>query len=145
MDLVIRFWSLKKKQTVVQYIGSLLFGHATASTVTKELLDFIAQNGLPLSRLLAVSSDGPNVNKAITEQINKALSEAHLPIMVEIGTCNLHKVHNHNAFGKSLQLFGRDAEELTLKLFYRFKHSAARRSDFKAVQFHLDLDDVFHL
>jgi hypothetical protein len=52
-------------------------------------------------------------------------------------------VYVKECFAKSLVVFGRNAEELTLKLFYWFKHSAARRSDFEEIQFHPDLDDIF--
>ena len=76
-------------------------------------------------------------------QVSKALTDSHLPVLVDIGSCNLHKVHN--AFGRSLLIYGKDAEELALKLFYWFKHSAARREDFKAIQFELELEDVFLL
>ena len=72
---------------------------------------------------------------------NEELTDSHLPVMVDIGSCNLHKVHN--AFGKGLDVFGHDAEDLALKLFYSLKHSAARREDLKIVQFALELDSVF--
>ena len=51
----------------------------------------------------------------------------------------------HNASGKGLAVFGHDAEDLALKLFYWFKHSAARWEDLKIVQFALELDSVFLL
>ena len=83
-----------------------------------------------------LASDGPNANKTIMTQVSKALTDSHLPALVDIGSCNLHKVHN--AFGRSLQIYGKDAEELALKLFHWYKHSAARREDFKAIQFELE-------
>jgi hypothetical protein len=81
-------------------------------------------------------SDGPNVKKTITTQVSKALTDSHLSVLVDIGSYNLHKVHN--AFGRSLQIYGKDAEELALKLFHWYKHSAARHEDFKAIQFELE-------
>jgi hypothetical protein len=143
MDIIVRFWSLERNKVVVHYLGSIFFGHAKAKTVTCALLDFLTENSLPLNRLLSLSSDGPNVNKSIGNQVNKILTDSHLPILVDIGSCNLHKVHN--AFGRSLSVYGKDAEELALKLFYWFKHSAARREDFRGVQLDLELDDLFLL
>jgi len=139
MDLVVRYWSSERNGVVVHYLGSVFLGHAQASIVSTKLLDIIAEKKMPLNNLLSLSFDGPNVNKAIEAQINKALTDSRLPPLVDIGSCNLHKVHN--AFGKGLASFGKDAEDVTLKLFYWFKHSAARREDFKGVQFQLDLDD----
>src|SRR6266516_4612807 len=94
-----------------------------------------------ISKLLSLSSDGPNVNKAIQALVSKQLIDSHLPALIDIGFCTLHKVHN--AFGKGLAVFGNDAEELGVKLFYWFKHSAARREDFRDVQIDFDVDDVF--
>ena len=143
MDIIIRYWSLEQNKVVVHYVASLFFGHAEAKTVTKQLLGALADNGLPVNKLLALSSDGPNVNKAITNLINKELADSHLPMMIDVGSCNLHKVHN--AFAKGLTVFGHDAEDLALKLFYWFKHSAARREDLQSVQFALELDSVLLL
>jgi len=140
LDVILRYWSLEQNKVVVHYVASLFFGHAEAKTVTKQLLGALADNGLPVNKLIALSSDGPNVNKAITNLVNKELTDSHLPMMVDIGSCNLHKVHN--AFAKGLVVFGQDAEDLALKLFYWFKHSAARREDLQIVQFALELDSI---
>jgi len=43
------------------------------------------------------------------------------------------------------QCYTRLVEDLILKLFYWFKHSAARREDYKTVQISLQLDEVFLL
>ena len=68
----------------------------------------LADNGLitvPINKLIALSSDGPNVNAAITNLVNKELTDSHLPMMVDIGSSSLHKVHN--AFAKGLATFYR--------------------------------------
>ena len=140
MDLVIRYWSTKYNRIVIHYIGSIFFGHAKASTVSSKLLDFIADDNIPLNMLLSLSSDGPNVNKAIEAQMNKKLTECKLPTLLYIGSCNLHKVHNSCA--KSLTVFGKDAEQLVIKLFYWFKHSAARQEDYRTVQYNVDLGEL---
>ena len=143
LDIIVQYWSSENKRIVVHYLGSLFFGHATAEVVSDKLLEFISTKGLPLCRLLSVSSDGPNVNKAIETRLNKALVDANLPLLVDIGTCTLHMVYN--AFGKGIQSFGHDAQDFTVKLFCWFKHSAARREDFKVHQLEEELNDVFLL
>jgi len=50
-----------------------------------------------------LSSYGPNMNAAITNLVNKELTDSHLPVMVDIGSCNLYKMHN--AFAKRLATF----------------------------------------
>jgi hypothetical protein len=93
--------------------------------------------------LLSVSSDGPNINKSILRKLNRELTEAKLPLLINIGSCTLHAIHN--AFGKYLVAFGSDAEDLVLKLFYWFKHSAGRREDYRFVQIELELNHLFFL
>ena len=90
MDIVLRYWSVQKKGVIVHYLGSSYFGRADAATGAKELLESLSRNGLPLNKLLALSSDGPNVNKAVSNQVNKELNESMLPSLMDIGTCNLH-------------------------------------------------------
>lgn len=143
MDLVIRYYSTLRKKVVVHYLDSAFFGHATADTVTSTLINTLASHRLPVSKLLNLSSDGPNVNKSIIAQVNKQLTDAKLPVLVNIGSCNLHKVHN--AFARGIAVFGRNAEELSVKLFYWFRNSAARREDLTDIQFDLNVDEVFFL
>ena len=66
MDIILRYWSVEQNKVVVHYVASLFFGHAEAKTVTKHLLEALADNGLPVNKVIALSSDGPNVNTAIT-------------------------------------------------------------------------------
>ena len=140
-DLVVRYWSNQQQRIVVRYFDSLFFGHAQASMVVSSMLENLANNGIPLNRLLCLSSDGPNVNKSIATMINKHLNDAHLPPLVDTGMCNLHVLHN--AFGKGIQVFGCDAEKLAIELFYWFKHSAPHREDFKLMQITNDMEETF--
>jgi len=55
------------------------------------------------NKLIVLSSDGPNVNAAMTNLVNKELTVSYLLMMVDIGSCSLHKVHN--AFAKGLAPF----------------------------------------
>ena len=67
MDVLIRYWSEAKREVVVQFLKAILFGHAKGNTVSKAILDALQEAGyqVPLSKLLNLSSDGPNVNKTI--------------------------------------------------------------------------------
>ena len=57
---------------------------------------------------------------------------------VDVGACNIHIVHN--SFGKGLDKYGKDAEQLLIDLHSLFKYSAARRQDYKNLQLNLDLE-----
>ena len=143
LDIVIRYWSNERNRIVVRYFDSLFFGHAQADTVVQELLKTLTDNGIPLNKLLCLSSDGPNVNKSIAAKVNKELNEAGLLSLINVGMCNLHAVHN--GFGKGLDSYGGDAEKLAVELYYWFKHSAQRRQDFHLVQIAFDMEKHFFI
>lgn len=63
---------------------------------------------------MALCSDSPNVTKAIWRNTNESLVEANQPALVDISTCNLHVIHN--SFGKGVDVYGRDVEELAIDL-----------------------------
>jgi len=57
--------------------------------------------------------------------------------------CNIHVVHN--AFGKGLDKFEREVEELAIDLHSLFRYSSARREDFKFVELQLDIEQNMFL
>ncbi|GBM15330.1 hypothetical protein AVEN_210955-1 [Araneus ventricosus] len=57
---------------------------------------------LPIKKLLMLGSDGANVNKAVFKIFDHRLKSEVGEGLVNVGTCNLHIVHN--AFGEGLQL-----------------------------------------
>ena len=57
---------------------------------------------------------------------------------MDVGTCNIHIVHN--SFGKGLDKYGKDAEQFVIDLHSLFKYSAARREDFRKLQLNLDVE-----
>jgi len=42
------------------------------------VFEAVADNGLPVNKRIALSSDGPNVNAAITNLVNQELTDSHL-------------------------------------------------------------------
>ena len=49
----------------------------------------------------------------------------------------LHVVHN--AFGKGLEKYGKEVDQLCLHLHAVFKHSAVRREDYQQLQFDMEV------
>lgn len=117
LDIYVRYWSTIKDIVVCRYFKSLMFGHAIATNVSENLVEVLAKEKLDLKRMIALGSDGPNVNKSIYRNVEKKVTENYgNPGLQdwEIGTCNLHVVHN--AFGKGLKEFGSEVEELLIDL-----------------------------
>ena len=94
MDMIVRYWSCTRKKVTDHCLCSIFFGHAFTVTVADKILEVLDKRSLPLNILLSVSYDGPNVNKFIDAKLSKVLSEAELPVLIDIGSCTLPMVHN---------------------------------------------------
>ena len=101
-------------------------GHANAEQLKATIMD--ALSVLYHDKLLQLSSDSPNVMKALQK---KAIQDINKDI-VDIGTCNIHKTHN--AFSAAYEAFDSSIETLGLEVFQCFKHSAAKREDYELAQ-----------
>lgn len=141
LNIQIRYWSKMRNEVCVRFYKALMFGHAEGATVAGRMMETLQEDGVKLQNLSCLSSDGPNVNKTIWMHVQKELTDAGHNGLIQIGSCNIHVVHN--AFRAALCEFGKDAEELAIDLHTFFKLSAARREDFSAVQLDLELKEEF--
>jgi hypothetical protein len=94
----------------------------------------LQENGfqIPLSKILNIGSDGPNVNKTIWNFINEHLKDVGFKGLLPFIPCNIHTAHN--AFRGGISVYGSKAEEMAIDLFYYFKHFPCRREDFSKCQ-----------
>ena len=122
------------------FYTSLFFGHAEGDKVAEEMYDSMPVDGLPVNKLATPIRDGPNVNKTIFRKVNERISQDHpnFPDLVDLGSCTIHMVHN--AFGKALEQYGKDTDQLYTDLHSLFKYSAARHEDFKELLIEMDLE-----
>lgn len=139
MDILIWFYSSKSGSVQVQFLKAVMFGHAFADTVKDAILDVLTELELPVSNILSIAADGPNVNKAIKKKLDMVIVDACGKGLVDIGFCNLHVVHN--SFRKGLDKYGSTAEDLCINVFYFFKRSSTRREDYQKIQEELALDE----
>ncbi|KAG1669721.1 Transmembrane and coiled-coil domains protein 1 [Nymphon striatum] len=125
--ILIRFWS---EEISVRVLQTLFFGHAKGKDVAKKIVDPLPKAGylLPLSRLMSLSSGGPNVNKTIWNAVNQALLDGGLPGLMLFIPCNIHVAHN--AFHAGINVYGEASEELATDLFYWLKSSPCRKNDY---------------
>lgn len=104
LQVLIRFWSEDKNMVVSSHLQTFFIGKATGEIIASKLNEAIHNAQLPKSKLLMLGSDGPNVNKTVQRIINDELIASGRPKMIDVGTCNVHTVHN--AFLKGLTTFG---------------------------------------
>ena len=127
MDIAIRFFIKNTEQCETRYLPSVfLDGRPTAENLLKHLLKGLQSWNLDGSKMTQISMDGPNVNIKLYRLLKDSLGEASK--LIDIGTCGLHVVHGslqsgHKASGWSVNSF-------LIGLYYLFKDSPARRSDY---------------
>ena len=91
MDLLVRYWSERDNAVKVKCLTSMMFGHATADLVVKEMLQTFEQLTLPLSLMLSLGMDGPDVNKSIHSKLNTVKKDKGWKQLVSCPTsCLIH-------------------------------------------------------
>lgn len=134
MDLTVRYWSPTHNDVWVNFYTSLFFGHAEGEKVADRIYQAIMKDDLPVRKLCNLVRDGPNVNKTIFRKLEEAITADNPDSngFVDLGSCILHNVHN--AFGKGLEEYGKDIDQLCLDIHSLFKYSAAGREDYRNLQ-----------
>jgi hypothetical protein len=93
LDLLLKYWSVKKQCVVTRYYKSILLGHAPAHIVRDSILDSFRTDGINIKHLLMIGRDNPNVNKAIERLIDIELKKVGGELL-KIGSCQIHVIHN---------------------------------------------------
>ena len=132
LQFQVRFWSEDLKEITCRHLQTVFIGHATADDIVKQIETVLTNANLSIDKLFMLGSDGPNVNKKVNSIINKQVLDIRGIGLIDIGTCNLHLIHN--AFLKGLQEFGDTASELITDLYHYFKKFPSRWADFEGAQ-----------
>ena len=77
MDLLLRYWDEKINLVVTKYLRSLNFCRAGATDLASMMLDVIDgdEHDIDWRKLFFLSSDGPNINKAVYRNLNENLKK----------------------------------------------------------------------
>ena len=113
---------------------SSFLGHARAEDLKESIVNALSKDCLPLVKLLHIGCDGPNVNKSLKRQLNESIVELGGKPLVDIGSCNLHILHNgfHAGLASVDQNWGID--EFLSDVFTFFKKYPSRSEDMSRVQ-----------
>ena len=89
----------------------------------------LSEDGLSLTKLIMLSSDGPNVKKSLKIKLNDEVKQLGGQALVDIGSCTLHIAHN--SFRSGIAAVGSlEIDEFLMDVFYRFKNFPARKEDY---------------
>ena len=138
LDILIRYWSNERKQIVLKYLTSVLFGRASGIDILLNIFQAIKETGLPLDKLFKTSSDGSNINKTVWREINDTLKKEGFSGLIPQTTCYLHIVHN--AFCKGLNILREESEELASNMHYWFKNAPCKHEDFLKLEQEMNME-----
>ena len=110
----------------------------SAEKLSSEILECIESDNIPLSNIVAVNRDGPNVMKATLTKLKRKM-----PHLIDIGSCNLHGVHN--AASKAVQEFSISPSEVILAIQKFFHDQALRREEINVISNLFDGSDNVNL
>ncbi|KAH6922186.1 hypothetical protein HPB50_010792 [Hyalomma asiaticum] len=133
LDVLVRYFSVKAQDVVVEHLQSFHMVHATADELFSCVSDSLSE--LPKNNMVCFFSDGPNVMKCLKRKIKAELS----PNMIDIGECGLHKVHN--AFAAALDTFCQEVDSIVTDIHQYFK-CATRHADIEDLQQKLGLPQL---
>ncbi len=128
----VRYWSDRQNEIVSAHLKTIFIGKATGEEIKEKLLTAIDCSNLPLTNVLMLGSDGPNVNKKVSRLINEEILLARGKKLIDIGSCNIHTIHN--AFQKGIAELGENASELIIAVYYFFKGWPSRLEEFAVIQ-----------
>ena len=65
LDLHVRYWSHITHEVVLKFMKVISLDHATGNAPFLEITNGLQNERVPISKLLSLASDGPNVNKTV--------------------------------------------------------------------------------
>jgi len=112
LQVSIQYWSEHEEKIVFKHLETFFIGKATGDILADNLLNVLKNADLTLTKLLMLARDGPNVNKKVQSIINVVVQKKRGTSLLDIGSCNLHIVHN--AFRKGLETFLADVGDMVI-------------------------------
>lgn len=137
LQIAVRYWSDRKKQIDCQHLQTFFIGSATGEVLVEKINAALENASLPRQKLVALGSDGPNVNKKVERLINDELIAIRKKNLFNIGTCNIHLLHN--AFLSGIVKLGENASELVTSIHDFFSGWPSRCEDLSTLQTEMNI------
>lgn len=123
LDILLRFWEHDRVES--RYYTSDFLGHAAAIDLVKSFAANV-ENKIGFRHLIQISMDGPNVNWATFDRLQKKLQLEYSSKLLNVGSCGIHIVHN--AFKAAISKTGWDLSH-KLSALHTWDETPARRED----------------
>ena len=123
MVVQIRYWCENSNMVKVRYWDSQFQYGAPADTLLNSLN--ISLSKLDTSKMIQLSMDGPNVNRAILKGMQKEREELEIPVLEDVGSCGLHVVSG--AFQNGVKSSEWDLDKVLRAMWKLLDKSPARR------------------
>ena len=129
MDLHIRYWNEIENKVGSRYYSSEFLGKTAAVNLLDSFIKCLSK--LDKSKLIQVSSDGPNVNLAFLKLLNEKRKDEELCKLIDIGTCGLHVLHGSFKHGEEKSEW--KLKKLLSSRYKIFHESPSRRADYELI------------
>lgn len=139
MDIIVRFFDDSKNKVMTQYLSSLFLGHCTAFNLLESFKHCLHNLGLPISKIIQVETDGPNVNLKFLKDFNEHLQIEKSNVLLDVGTCSLHILNG--CYKTALSKSEWEINDFLRSAYYLFHDFPSRRADYQ----HLSGSSLFPL
>lgn len=133
MDVLIRFYDETKHEVTTHYLTSAFLSTASAIDILNAFKASLNSVPIPLSKILQVSMDGPNVNWSFMEKLTSemAIDTDNGPAILNMGSCGLHVIHGAFQTGHCTGKW--NVNQILNCAYYAFADSPARRASFTCI------------
>lgn len=132
LQVSIRYWSEKARRVVFHHLETFFIGIATGNILSEYILSSIKHAELSLNKMVMLASDGPNVNKNVSQKISAKVKDERGQGLLNIGYCNLHIVHS--CFEVALPSHGQEVLDMVISVYTFFNDYRSRCEAYSNIQ-----------
>ena len=122
MKLHIRYWSLVHNEVWIRYYTSEFFGHAEGATVASAIVSAFRSDNVPLTQLLTLGSDRPNVNKTIWRKMEQKIRKVY-PGFQGLADVSSRHIRVLGQFQINKKLTSKQTQQTQQQTFPSFPHN----------------------
>ena len=128
--ILVRYWDQSQRQAVTRFLALPVCNIATAEALFESLSNEIESRGIPWSNMIGYASDSASVMVGVRNSVLSRVRSKQ-PKIFSLGClCHLAAL----CAAAALKKLPVSIDELLIDIFYHFKHSSKRYSEFSAIR-----------